>query len=529
MRRRALLAAATAAPFTPLAAPALAQGAAATRLLRMVPHANPGSLDPIWTTAYVTRNFGYLVWDTLFASDASFGVHPQMAEGYTVSQDKLTYEITLRPGLKFHDGEPVRPADCIASIARWMKRDSMGQRLDVALDAMTPIDDRKFAIKLKRPYPLLIDALGKPSSNVPFVMPERIARTDPFKQVDDFVGSGPFVFNRSEWIQGSLLTFSRFQNYVPRDGGEPSLTSGPKVAHFDRIEWRIIPDGGTAGAALQAGEVDWWEQPTPDLLPLLRRNRNIEVTQQDPVGLAGILRFNCLHPPFDNPAIRRAILPAINQKDFMIAVNGDEPDAIREGVGYFASISPMASKAGLEVMKGDINAARAALKAAGYKGEKVVLLNPTDIVSPSAMSQVTNDLFRRLEINVDFASSDWGTVVQRRASKESVEKGGWSALCTAFNGYDFLDPSGHLPIRGNGANAWAGWPDIPRLEQLRDAWFDAPDAAAQKQVGAEMQQVALETVPYIPLGEYIQRTALRRNVTGMVKGIPVFWNIRKTG
>ncbi len=528
MRRRHLLAAAAATPFVRLAAPAVAQGVAATRLIRMVPHANPGSLDPIWTTAYVTRNFGYLVWDTLFATDSRFQVHPQMAEGHTASPDGLSYEITLRPGLKFHDGEPVRSPDCIASIARWSKRDAMGQRLDAALAEMRVIDDRKFAIKLKRPYPLLIAALGKPSSNVPFIMPERVAKTDPFKQVEEFVGSGPYIFNRSEWIQGSILTFSRNQGYVPRQGGEPSLTAGPKITHFDRIEWRIIPDGGTAGAALQAGEIDWWEQPTPDLLALLRRNRNIEVTQQDPVGLPGILRLNHLQPPFDNPAIRRALLPAINQRDFMMAVNGDDPDAIRTGVGFFASISPLATTAGVEVMRGDVAASRAALKAAGYKGERVVLLNPTDILSPSAMSQVTNALFRELEINVDFASSDWGTVVQRRTSKEPVDKGGWSALCTAFNGYDFLDPSAHLPLRGNGAGAWPGWPTIPRLEELRDAWFDAPDLAAQKRIAAEMQQVAFETVPYIPLGEYIQRTALRRNVTGMLKGIPVFWNIRKT-
>jgi peptide/nickel transport system substrate-binding protein len=528
MRRRSLLAAASMAAFTPLATPAIAQGAAASRLMRMVPHANPGSLDPIWTTAYITRNFGYLVWDTLFGSDSKFQPHPQMAEGYTRSADGLVYEITLRPGLKFHDGEPVRAVDCIASIRRWAKRDAMGQRLDAVLAETRVIDDRRFLLRLSKPYPLLIAALGKPSSNVPFIMPERIAATDPFKQIEEFVGSGPYRFIRSEWVPGSALTFARNEAYVPRDGGEPTLTSGPKVTHFDRVEWRIIPDAGTAGAALQAGEIDWWEQPAPDLLALLRRNRNIEVTIQDPVGLPGILRFNHLQPPFDNPAIRRAFLPAISQRDFMIAVNGEDADAIRTGTGFFASISPLASTAGLDVMKGDINAAKAALRAAGYKGERVVLLNPTDIAAPSAMSQVTNDLFRRLEINVEFAASDWGTVVQRRASKEPVDKGGWSALCTAFNGYDFLDPSGHLPLRGNGAGAWPGWPDIPRLEQLRDAWFEAPDEAAQKRIGAEIQQVALETVPYVPLGEYIQRTALRRNVTGMVTGIPVFWNIRKT-
>jgi peptide/nickel transport system substrate-binding protein len=511
-----------------LSAPAIAQGAATQRLLRMVPHANPGSLDPIWTTAYITRNFGYLVWDTLFASNAKFEIEPQMAEGFTASQDGLVYEITLRPGLKFHDGERVAPADCIASIARWAKRDAMGQRMDAVLDSMTAVDDRKFRITLKKPYPLLISALGKPSSNVPFVMPERIAKTDPFKQVEEYIGSGPFRFNRGEWVPGSKLTFTRNEHYVPRPSGAPSLTAGPKVTHFDRVEWTIIPDGATAGAALQAGEVDWWEQPNPDLMPLLRRNRNVEVIQQDPVGLAGILRFNHLQPPFDNPAIRRAFLPAINQADFMIAVNGNEPDAYRAGTGFFASISPLASTTGLEVMRGDIAAARAALRAAGYRGERVVVLGPTDIAAPAALSQVTADMLRRMEVNVDLQAMDWGTTIQRRTSKETLDKGGWSILCTAFNGYDFLDPSGHLPLRGNGGGAWPGWPEIPQLETLRDAWFDAPDAAAQKRIGEELQKVSLETVPYVPLGEYIQRTALRRNVTGMLPGIPVFWNIRKT-
>ncbi|TQF84189.1 ABC transporter substrate-binding protein [Elioraea sp. Yellowstone] len=525
-RRDLLLGAAAMAASAGLARPAIAQPAAA-RVLRMVPHANPGSLDPIWTTAYVTRNFGYLVFDTLFATNERLEVEPQMAEGHTVEDDGKRYIITLRDGLRFHDGEPVRPADCIASLERWSKRDSMGQRLAALLDEMRPLDDRRFEIRLKRPFSLLLTALGKPSSNVPFIMPERIARTDPFKQIEEFVGSGPFRFNRDEWVPGSVLTFARNEHYRPRSSGTPSLTAGPKVVHLDRVEWRVIPDASTAGAALQAGEVDWWEQPNPDLMPLLRRHRQIEVTTQDPVGLAGIMRFNHLQPPFDNAALRRAIVPAINQMDFMIAVNGTDPAGIRTGTGFFASVSPLATSAGVEAMKGDLAAARAAIKASGYNGERIVILGPTDINAPKALSEVTHDLLRRLELNVDFQAMDWGTVVQRRNSREPVERGGWSVLCTAFGGYDFLDPSGHLPLRGNGTQGWVGWPTSARLEELREAWFDAPDLAAQKRIAAEMQALAFQEVPYLPLGEYIQFTALRRNVQGMLKGVPVFWNIRK--
>lgn len=524
-RRDLLLGAAAATAAAGLARPAIAQGAA--RVFRMVPHANPGSLDPIWTTAYVTRNFGYLVWDTLYGTDSEFKVQPQMAEGHTVEDDGRRYVIRLREGLKFHDGEPVRAADCIASIERWSKRDSMGQWLAEVTDAMRALDDRRFEIRLKRPFSLLIPALGKPSSNVPVIMPERIAKTDPYKQVEEFVGSGPFRFNRDEWRPGDILSFARNEAYVPRPSGTPSLTAGPKVVHFDRLEWRIIPDPATASAALQAGEIDWLEQPSPDLMTLLRRNRNITVTTQDPVGLAGIVRFNHLIPPFDRAEMRRAILPAVNQADYMIAVNGTDPEGIRTGTGFFASVSPFATTEGVEVMKGDIEAGKAALKAAGYNGERVVIIAATDLNAPRAISEVTGDLFRRLGINVDYQAMDWGTVVQRRNSKEPLDKGGYNIICTAFGGYDFIDPAGHLPLRGNGERAWVGWPTMPRMEELRNAWFEAPDLAAQQAITREMQRLAFQQVPYLPVGEYIQFTAHRSSVQGMLKGIPVLWNIRK--
>jgi peptide/nickel transport system substrate-binding protein len=312
------------------------------------------------------------------------------------------------------------------------------------------------------------------------------------------------------------------------------MTAGPKVAHFDRVEWRIIPDASTAAAALQSGEIDWWEQPTADLFPLVQRNRNIQVDITNNTGLIGIFRPNHLTAPFNNPAVRRAVITAINQMDFMTAVIGEatvpgRATLRREGIGFFAPESPSASTAGLDRLKKSVDAARAELQAAGAMGAKLVLLNATDLASINAATLVGADLFRRMGFNVDLVSTDWGTLVARRASKNPLEQGGWSGFFTFWSGVDHWNPASHASIRGHGDAAWAGWPTIPALEAQRNAWFDAPDEAAAKAATTEMQRVAFQEVPYVPTGMYYQPTAYRRNLTGMLKGQPpLFWNIRRT-
>ncbi len=509
-----------------LPAPVVSQGVAANRVLRFVPQSNPGSLDPVWTTAYVTRNHGMLVYDTLYGSDAALNVHPQMAAGHQEEDGGRTVVVTLREGLKFHDGEPVRAADCVASITRWWRRDPMGQAAAAATDEVTALDDRRIRFRLKAPYPRLIPTLAKPSNGC-YIMPERVAKTDPFQQITDYTGSGPMRFKRDEWISGQILVYERFADYRPVTTGTPSLTAGPKVMNLDRIEWRILPDPATAAAALQAGEIDWWEQPQVDIQPLLRRNRNIVVDVQDPIGLISCIRFNTLHPPFDNPAIRRAVIAAVNQQDVVIAINGNDPAGYTTGVGWFTPGTPMANDAGLGAFTRDMPAARAALRAAGYRGEKVAFLGPTDILAPKAASEVMADVLRQMGFDVDYQAMDWGTVLQRRSKKEPPAQGGWSVLCTSFAGYDFLDPLVHSQIRGHGAQAWFGWPDVPRLEALRAEWLAAADLAGQQRIAAEIQATALQAAPGFPLGHYKQFTAYRRNLTGVLQGIPVFWNLRK--
>ena len=530
MHRRDFLTASAAAAALPaaLAQPAVAQPAAG-RVLKFIPQSDVAVVDPIVTTAYVTRNHAYLVYDTLFGLDADFKPQPQMAEGHAVEDGGRRVTVTLRPGLKFHDGEPVRARDAVASIKRWAQRDAMGQALMAATDELAAEDDRRFVFRLKRPFPLLLDALAKPSSPCCFIMPERIAATDAATPIRDIVGSGPFRWVANERVPGSRVVYARNTDYVPREGGSAQWTSGPKRVNFDRIEWNVIPDASTAAAALQSGEADWWEQPSADLLPLLGRNRNVVVEQYDPTGLLGLLRFNHLHPPFNNPGIRRALLGAVQQSDYMSAVIGTDNSLWRDKVGFFPPGTPMASEVGLEALASprDMDKVKRDLAAAGYKNEKVVVIAASDFPSLNALAQVGRDMLERAGMNVEYVSTDWGSVVQRRASREAPERGGWSAFFTFFAGLDFFTPASHLALRGNGTSAWFGWPTLPKLEELRTAWLEAPDTAAQQKIAADIQAQAFQDVPYLPVGQYFQPWAYRRGISGVLKGLPLFWNVQR--
>ncbi len=521
MQRRTFLASAAAS----LATPALAQPA---QVLKAVPQANLTSIDPIWTTANITRNHGHMVYDTLYGLDGDLAPQPQMAAGHVVEDDGKRITITLREGLAFHDGEPVLARDVAQSIRRWIPRTSYGQKLGDVLDEVAAPDDKHIVFRLKKPFPLLFQALGQVSSAC-FIMPERVARTDPFKQIDDPTGSGPFMFRKSEYNSGSMVVYEKNRRYVPRESGTSALIAGPKRAFMDRVEWHIITDAATSAAALQRGEIDWFEQPPPEIQELLQRNRDISIELIDQRPGCTVLRLNHLHPPFNDKRIRQALLPAVDQADYMSAVVGPDPTGFRAGIGVFTPDTPMANSAGLEPLTSprSVERARALLREAGYTNQLMRLIGPTDILVPSALTQVAADMFRKLGMNMDFALSDWGTVVQRRTSREPLDKGGWSALCTASASFDFVDPAVHSYIRGNGLAAWPGWPTAPRVEQLRDAWFDAPTLAAQKAIAEDIQRTALDEVTFIPLGAYFNRTAIRRNLTGRVSGLMLLWNIRR--
>ena len=526
MKRRDFLATAAGAAALAMPRVSAAQGA---RVLKFIPQSDPTVLDPIWTTAYVTRNHGFLVFDTLFGIDHAFKASPQMAEGLTVENDGKLVRIKLRDGLMWHDGERVLARDCVASIERWGKRDPFGQTLLATTDELTAADDRTIQFRLKKSFALLPDALGKCASNFPAMMPERLAKTDAFTQVPEMVGSGPFRYKKDERVVGSLTVYEKFAGYKPRESGTADWTSGPKVAHYDRVEWHWIPDAATAAAALQQGEVDWWENPVQDLAPLLKANRGLTVQAPDPTGQIACMRLNHLVPPFDNPAIRRAMLKVVNQQDFMNAVVGADPSMYHTPAGYFTPGTPMASAAGLDVFSGapDYAAVRKEIEAAGYKGETVALLAPTDFPILKALADVGADAMKQAGLNVDYQAMDWGSVVQRRAKKGPVSEGGWSVFHTFWAGLDQFTPAGHVFLRGQGPERGTmGWPTSPRIEALRDAWFDAGDEAAQKAICEDMQKQALIDVPYVPLGQNFYNTAFSKKITGVLQGFVMFWNVR---
>jgi peptide/nickel transport system substrate-binding protein len=513
-----------------LAAPSLARAASASTL-RFTPQQDLVTLDPVTTTAYITRNHGYMVFDTLYGMDGSFQATPQMVDGHRIEDDGKRWDLMLRDGLVWHDGERVLARDCVASIRRWAKRDPFGATLMDATEELSAPDDRTIRFRLKRPFPLLPIALGKASVPVCAMMPERLANTDPFQQVPELIGSGPFRFKADERVPGERNVYVKFDRYVPRRDGALTWTSGPKVVHYDRVEWRTIADSSTATAALIAGERDWQEYAFHDQLSLLKTARGVQVRVLDPTGFVAMLRVNHLQPPFNNPAIRRTLWGIVDQTAYMQALVGpDDPSLLHVPLGFFCPGTPMASEDGLAPLMGPRDPARVreALKAAGYKGETVLLMVPSNTPALLSQGEVAADMFKQAGMNVEVYAVEFNAMLQRRNRKGPVSEGGWSAFVTNWAGTDWLNPAGHIALRGNGEAGYAGWATMPRIEELRDAWFRAPDEAAQKAICRDIQLQAMQDVPYYPLGQYLQPTAYRTSITGVLDGFATFWNVRPT-
>jgi peptide/nickel transport system substrate-binding protein len=529
-RRRVLAggAAALAATSCPAIITAQAQPSAA-RTVKAVMHADLRVLDPIWTTANISAYHGAMIYDTLFGLDETFTPQPQMVDKWGVSDDKLTYTFALRDGLKFSDGAAVTAVDCVASVRRWAARASGGQTLMKRVKDTPVVDEKTFKIVLSEPYGLVIDSLSTISTSLCYMMRKKDAETDPNQQIRETIGSGPFLYNRDETRPGNRHVYDRNPNYVPRKE-PPSAMSGGKVVKLDRVTFENIADEQTALSALQAGEIDFYEVPPQDLVDDLKKDTNLTVEVLNKTGHVALMRLNHLHPPFDNPAARQAMLYLVKQDDIMRAIFG-QSKSWHACDSFFACGTPMTNHENTEWFKhgADVAKAKELFAKAGYDGKPVVVLQATDHYLANPAGLFAAQWLRQAGINVDLAAMDWGALLSRRAVKKPPAEGGWNIFSTTVTGITFADPIAFSGQAANGEKGWFGWPTDETQEKLREKWALAPTLDERKAVAKEIQQNGWNYVPHVVLGQFYRSSAWRKNVTGVVKMPEVvgFWNMEK--
>ena len=498
------------------------------RELRFITAVGLTVLDPVWTAALATLNHAYHVYDTLYGIGQDFSPRPQMVEGHTVSDDGLVWQFKLREGLWFHDGTPVLARDAAASMQRWWKRDSFGQLIAAAADTLDASDDRTIRLKLKRPFPHMLAALSRVGALPCFVMPERIAKTDPYTQIKETVGSGPYRLLADEFNAGSRSVYAKFDKYLPRQE-KAERTAGGKVAHFDRVIWYTMPDSATGVAAMQKGDMDWMEQVPHDLMELIVKARNLALHPKDPYNWYGIARFNHLQAPFNNVKLRRAVLASVRQEDFMGAAFGDSPQVWRACKAMMPCGAPDISENGqAEMPELSDAAAKQAVAASGYNGERTVVMAPMDYPQLGTFGQVAADMLKRIGMNVDFQPMDSATMGQRYTNRESVEKGGWSLFMTSGSMPSMLNPALNSYIRGQGPKGWIGWYEKPEIELIAQQWLDESAGVSQRELFDRMQRVLFADPPFLPLGQYGVYAARGRDISGILDGSGSYpWNVRR--
>jgi len=532
-RRRIL--AAGAAIGAVVAAPALSgirrAGAADLGTLKVIPEVDLKILDPVWTTATVTSTHALLVYDTLFGMDKKQQVQPQMVEKFGRDEDGLTWHFTLRDGLGWHDGTPVTAKDCVASIRRWAARFGLAGIMMQRTERLDATDDKNFVLKLKEPFDPVPQTLGNPTQ-IAFMMPAKIAETDPFTQIKTAIGSGPFMFVQDEWVPGAKVVYKRNPNYKPRTEPADGYAGG-KVAHVERVEWTVIPEPGTAAAALGTGEMDYWVAPAANNLPQLKAMPTVALTMLDPLGWQLHVRFNSLAKPFDDPKMRQAIQMLIEtqQEDYLNAT-GYTGDLGKACLAPFVCGSPNESEVGLERFKKyDPDKIKALLKETGYTGQPVVLMDPTDQAHLHMVAQVLNEHMKKVGINVDLQSMDWSSLVSRRAVKDPPPaQGGWHVFPTAWPSSAMMNPVVNAPLDTScdGKN-WFGWPCDEELAKLRIAYLAAKNEEERHKAIDAIQARFLDAAPYAYAGQFFPPVAYRKDrMKGAIGlGSPVFWNIEK--
>jgi peptide/nickel transport system substrate-binding protein len=496
--------------------------ARADTTLEVVLEAEVTTVDPYFTTAYITRTFGYMVYDTLFAMDSKGQIKPQMVDSYTVSDDRMSYRFTLRDGLKWHDGTPVTAADCVASLKRWGPRDGLGRLLTAATESLTVENAKTFTLKLKQPFGLVIDALGKPSSATPFMLPERLANVPGATKLTEVMGSGPFIFRADLWRPGDSMTLDRNPNYLPR--AEPAdFLSGGKVAKVDHIHLRVIPDGSTAASALQSGEVDYLQYIPFDLIGPLQKDKRVKVLGFDGIQMfMGYYSLNLSVKPFNDPAVRQVLWKAVDQSTVLQGLGVPE-DFSRTCHSYFICGSALETAAGAEVAANpSAESARAALAKTAYDGTPVVVMQASDIEALKVSSQILADMLRNAGFKVDLQAVDWGTLLARRLKKE-----GWNAFGVTAAGFDLSSPLTAFYFINNCLD-FPGWVCDPRITDGAKRFAAAATLDQRKAIASEIQIAGYEATPAVLWGQFAQPAGYRATLRNLIpSSIPVFWNVEK--
>ncbi|RWP86669.1 MAG: ABC transporter substrate-binding protein [Mesorhizobium sp.] len=503
--------------------------AAGARTVRMVKAADLRVFDPVVETSNITIDHSLAIYDTLFSLDSKFVPQPQMVKKWGVSEDKKTYTFELRDGLNWHDGTPVTAADCVASIRRWVQVPG-GQLLMERAKDISKKDDKTFTIALKEPLGLLIDLLATNTGQPLFMMREKDASRPATEQVTANIGSGPFRFNEALAKPGSSFTYDRNEKYMPRKEPSDGLAGG-KIVKVDRVIWDNIGDTQTAFAALQAGEIDYVEQPPVDLYSVIETDPNLALQVLDKTGWVMCLRMNCLQKPFDNVKARQAMLHLIDQEAILSAVSPNANYA-HTVTSLFGNGTPYSNDENTGWFKkgGDPEKAKQLLKESGYAGEKVVILQPTSIAWISDAAQLLAATLRKIGVDAELAPSDWGGVAARRSNKGPVENGGWSIFITSDSGYSLTDPAGSVFLSANGDKGWYGWPKNDEYEALRTKWADVGTSEERKALAREMQRVWWDFAGEVYLGQTLRPIARRKALSGLIEmpgGFIPMWNMEK--
>lgn len=492
--------------------------------LRVVMQTGLRLMDPIMTTAYISRDHGYMIYDTLLGLDSKFQVRPQMAD-WTTSEDGLVYTFTLRDGLKWNDGSPVTSEDCIASIRRWAEVDGTGGPLMTLVEEMKPLNEKSFEIKLSQPTELILEGLSKLGARPLFIMPKKVAETPASQAITDYTGSGPYRFVNEEFQPGIKAVYEKNPDYIPRD--EPAdWTAGGKVVSVERVEWVTMPDQMTAVNALANGEVDYIQQLPYDLIPLLKDNPDVTVKVLDQLGSWTFFAMNPRQPPFNNKLLRQAALAAIAQKDILDAMVGN-PEYSQPCAAIMGCGTVNGDETGKEwIIEADKDKAKALMAEAGYNDEPVVILHPTDIALFSTQPVVIGEALRDVGFNVQLKTMDWQSAVSNLTNDKGSEEGGWNIFITGASMAIAKDPFGNSMLATDGKAVTR--PNIPEILDLRMQYAKAPDAEARKAITVEIQKKAMEEVAAGPLGQFQVPAAFSNRWTGFLEApVTVFWNVRK--